>query len=91
MPRGAATVATPGAWNGPLPRARLIEIDGQPVVSLWGRRIELALDLDGEGRARVPCLPPNARIELRGHDSRGAPLETEVTTDRDGRAEVRWP
>lgn len=91
MPRGAVTIATNGAWNGPLPRARLVELDGQPVIGMWGRPIELALDVDGEGRARVPCLPPNARVEVRGIDSRGAPFTADATTDRDGRAEVRWP
>ncbi len=51
MPRGFVALATTGAWHGPLPRAKLISLDGHEVIGMWGREIALALELDSDGRA----------------------------------------
>jgi len=75
-------------WSGPLPRATLLSIDGREISSMWARPIDLVVELDEQGRVRVPCLPIGARIELSGFDLSGA--RRSETVDIQGPSRVRW-
>ncbi|HUR28641.1 MAG TPA: carboxypeptidase-like regulatory domain-containing protein, partial [Planctomycetota bacterium] len=79
--------ATP--WNGPLPRAMLLSIEGREVVSMWGGVIVLAVERDDRGRVVVPCLPAGSRVKLSGFDAQGG--RHEETLDVPASISVRWP
>lgn len=89
LAHNSITIESATPWNGPLPRAMLLSIEGREVLSMWGGVIVLATERDDQGRVIVPCLPEKSRVRLSGFDSRGQRIERIV--DVPAAASVSWP
>ncbi|MEO6710718.1 MAG: carboxypeptidase-like regulatory domain-containing protein, partial [Planctomycetota bacterium] len=89
LARHSITIDSGGVWNGPLPTATLVSIEGREVINVWGAEIVLPVEHGADGRLLVACLPDGARVRIFGYDSRGARFET--TVDVPQTRLVRWP
>lgn len=83
------TLDTGSTWEGALPLARLVALDGQELLNLWAQAPALALERGADGKLLVPCLPPGARLRLEGFDARGRPHVEEL--ELAASATLRWP